>query len=207
VPDLGEDESSLPLGATHEGEAVTVLLEGQRVVAKAGFKPWISGMFSRFTPPEKSIKCQIHAFDRILQNLRVHIGRFWAHLFASRQFCRLQGVVEGFARYAVCIPALLQGGVIDFATQGKPLGERCLLPLRGIQAEQIGLGHMGTFLLRRAKPERAPPMPEKRHAPFFPLDASRGPSGVVFGQFVSVDVFCLSAFQSDPGYLLQACHQ
>jgi hypothetical protein len=49
-----------------------------------------------------------------------------------------------------------------------------LLFLRWIQAELIGLVHRDPFLVRRAKPETAPPLPQKGTRPSSPWRNHRG---------------------------------
>ncbi len=160
LPKLGKHELAL----TGESKAVPVLLEGEAIIAKARPKAGIAWLLARLAPAEKGGESQINPLDRILHDLRVDFSQFRADFLASGQFSALLSKSKEDARHAVGIAPLLQGGIVHFAAEGEPLVERGLLFLRWIQAELIGLVHRDPFLVRRAKPETAPPCRKKERA-------------------------------------------
>jgi hypothetical protein len=151
------------------------LLEREASIAKARPKAGIARVFACCAPAEKGGESQINPLDRILHDLSVDLGQFRAYFLASRQLSALVSKTKGGARHAVRIAPLLQRGVVHFAAEGEPHAQRGSLFLRWIQAELIGLVHMVAFLVRRAKPETAPPLPN--------LERALHPRGYITGAF------------------------
>jgi hypothetical protein len=73
-PDFGETQGSILLWAALKRKAVPVLFEGEAIVAKASSEAGITRRLSFLEAPKEVLKGPIHALERVLQDLRVHLG-------------------------------------------------------------------------------------------------------------------------------------
>lgn len=100
---------------------ISCLFEGEGVVAVSVLKAWESGFFSRFYSAKKSLVCLIKALKHVLKCLGADNLNFRKIFLDERQLFRL--VVSGnrFSRSLVSINPLPKRGIVDIATDIKPV--------------------------------------------------------------------------------------
>src|SRR5579884_2628779 len=135
-------------------ETVAKLFEGQRMVAKTGFKARVSWFLALLHALKEALKGQVYPLDHILEHLRGHFGQIRAAFFAARQLGTLIFIGERNACHAIGAFALIKGSIIHLTAQPQPAFQRSLLLVRRIESELIGFRRFllfwGLFSLRHA---------------------------------------------------------
>ena len=130
--DFGEAQ---PLILSH---AETALGKGETLIAPVALKSRIARRFSFFHTPKERLVCLVYPAQHILQNLRVDVLVQRFDLFDLGKLGGLLIVADAHLAHAVRIPALLDGGIVQF-----PCPVQCPLQffslfLRRVQAILVG---------------------------------------------------------------------
>ncbi len=168
LPEFGKHERPCVfLGAWEEIEAIAILFERERIIAKGGFKTRISRRLSFSHSTIKGLKREIDAFEHILQNLRWDLTQVRSDFFAAEQLRTLSFIGKNDACHAIGAFAFIERRVVHLAAQPKPPLKPIHLLVSRIDAELIRFSGLRIFLwlLRHAFVARCNASPQRATLP------------------------------------------
>ena len=124
-----------------------VLRPYQAVVAVGALKARIAGRPTILHAPKEVLERRVHAMKRLLKHLRVDLGEFWPILLDAGKPFGL--IVETDANSGVVpmVPALLNGGIVEFAAEVEPRPQLSGLRLRRVDAIFERPTHLNALLV------------------------------------------------------------